>query len=218
MNKIGKFRVTSGRIRVTDPCYLTGAADAGPKQGTDHLLGSGIQVLPARDGEWQAWVTVLPARVTGWGDRVARLIVSHVESKHAAVERLDSICVDSGQAGVFDDGLFPREPSQFNYDDDTCFYKTVCDMTCDDDGPGGGTVEFGAVSSSGFGDGSYALYVGRIDGPGSAVAAGEIVFIGVDDDEDELDDDYDDEDEEDDDDDEEDDDGEGEADGEGGEA
>ena len=71
------------------------------------------------------------------------------------------VCVDSGQAGFFDDAF---------YQNDTVFeelpapgfaigdlwYRHVCDITLSK--MSAGVFPYGAVSSSGFGDGGYTCY------------------------------------------------------------
>lgn len=94
--------------------------------------------------------------------------------------------VDSGQAGFFDLAHYTEALS-----DETTkrsdrgpkfesFYDSVGDLTCGDDSFG--TIAFGAVASSGYGDGSYSAYAKRND-DGELIGA-IIVFIGECEDED----------------------------------
>ena len=90
--------------------------------------------------------------------------------------------VDSGQAGFFD--VVKYANAVLDKEDDSAsrsergegfqsFYDTVCDLTLAD--KSFGVVEFGCVSSSGYGDGGYNCYVRRND-VGQAIEA-IITFI-----------------------------------------
>jgi hypothetical protein len=80
-----------------------------------------------------------------------------------------SVCVDSGQAGVFDLSV---------YEDDGVFYEDCCSATLSK--RRFGFVPGGFVSSSGFGDGCYEAQIYKEKGVAVAV---EITFIGDDQDE-----------------------------------
>jgi hypothetical protein len=77
----------------------------------------------------------------------------------------NDIGVDSGQAGFFDAEFYIGG-------DDQKFYDQVCDLTLN--GDNAGVIAFGAVSSSGWGDGCYELQTIRHDGE---VVAARIVFM-----------------------------------------
>jgi len=84
-------------------------------------------------------------------------------------ERSDiDVGVDSGQAGFFDVAKYAlsvadKDDSRSRRDsqDSTfeAFYDSVCNLTLED--KSFGVVEFGAVSSSGYGDGGYTCYFRR---------------------------------------------------------
>jgi hypothetical protein len=102
-------------------------------------------------------------------------------------ERLKiNVDVDLGQAGFFDLAMYTEALSDkdLNGSDakfckfDT-FYKQVCNLTSSD--ARFGSLEFGAVSSSGYGDGSYAAFAKR-DSKGYLESA-LIVFLAEYDDE-----------------------------------
>lgn len=143
------FKVTSGRIQVSDPCY-----------------DGGTHEEPALNGTWVAKVD--KSNVGSWGTRISKLLVHH-EGWNPAANGLKglriTVGVDSGQMGVFD-------AAKFGGGDDEDFYGLCCDATLTQRGCG--YVPMGFVSSSGLGDGAYDGIVWK-DG-GKAVAV-EIVFL-----------------------------------------
>lgn len=202
----GNFLVNSGKIRATDPCYKPDIWCAGS--------------FPARNGMWVATYEKLPHEKTGWGERISRLRIHHLDyaqenllfqEKWTPDTKLDIVVgVDSGQAGFFDHEVYmqyggDKRSAETDYKwDDNSFYGRACKCTLsqeripDDEREKDengffitpmfreyGTAEvlnipefpyaIGAISRSGFGDGSYDLYV-KNDENGVAVVA-EIVFI-----------------------------------------
>lgn len=173
MNEVGQFNVVSGSVEVTDPCYQP---------------GDGIVVENVKNGEYIVFTHIVDKG--RWGGRNAQLyalnnqyVLDNEISKYV-LEQLDwepqaeYFGVDSGQGGIFDTGHYPGG-------DDEQFYDRCCDITLG--GLGAGSLEFGAVSRSGFGDGGYdfeLLYENNI------VVGIKIIFIN------ESDEDDDDEDEE----------------------
>lgn len=143
--EIGQFAVTSGVMEVTDPCY---------SPGTDHLL-EGV-----RCGTWVAETEISD------GYNVS-ITVRHIDyqMEDCFVFESSDIGVDSGQAGFFD-------ASRYVGSADSQFYDMVCDLTLN--GDNAGVIEFGAVSSSGGGDGCYELQTIR---RGNEVVAARIVFM-----------------------------------------
>jgi Protein of unknown function (DUF4241) len=86
--------------------------------------------------------------------------------------------VDSGQAGFYDLKAFTEVKK---YEDHAeAFYRGVCDATLGDEQFG--TNQFGATSSSGYGDGGYDCFY-KTNDAGQIVAA-MIIFIAEDEDED----------------------------------
>ena len=173
LEKIGEFDVVSGAVRVTDPCYDPDVWCSGS--------------VPAVNGRWVAKVERYEDRM--WGDRIARLVVEHVDFIGAAqYEKLGfEVGVDSGQAGVFDlshyqdhdvalenplkEPLLPEDP----------WYSMCCAVTLSK--ASAGVVPFGAVSTSGYGDGGYDGYAVFVDGKAVSVM---IIFL-LDEEEDEWD-------------------------------
>jgi hypothetical protein len=204
IKNIGQFKVTSGALRVTDPCYSKDTWCAGT-------------VKNVLNGTWEAEI-VKTDDTQGWGDRVAVLRAYHESANLNKCIRVDSginVGVDSGQAGIFDDSLYPDDPGGYN--DDDSFYSKVCQLTYKEtDNPErapkvppadcspekfveylkkiekyhpfkteltGGCINFGCASSSGYGDGGYECFI--FQNEDKVVVGVEIIFIS---DEEELED------------------------------
>jgi len=162
------FQVTSGALRVTDPCY---EMDVWCAETIENVC----------NGTWFANV--------GYDQRgnVAYLAIRHESAAvidntsasgwQSADQEDVSIGVDSGQAGFFD--LAPYKAQADTKGDasqdaaHTAFYNRVCEIT--NAKKPFGVIEFGAVSRSGYGDGDYRLFMRR-DAEGSLIVA-MIVFI-----------------------------------------
>lgn len=163
---VGNF-ITGDKLRVSDPCY------------TRDTWCCGV-IDNAKPGEWETYIKV--DQHNKRSGRVAELMVMHSSSKIKDphwVEQDFEIGVDSGQAGVFDDNKYPDDVGE--YDDDNSFYGKVCSLTENK----AGVLDFGAVSHSGWGDGSYSCYTLEQD---NKVIAVKIIFI--DDYENDSEDDY----------------------------
>jgi len=158
----------NSEVMVSDPCYSV-------PTWCQHKL---TRVLP---GEYHT-NAFRTSNTGGWGTRCAALIAVH---KDYAQDTLTwrtvtsaVIGVDSGQCGIFSmetyrkDEVF-QEKSNFSFGDVSegdHWYGHMCDRTlCDNQW---GTYSHGAVSSSGYGDGSYRLCVAK--------HKGKIVGIGID--------------------------------------
>lgn len=173
-----QFTVTSGKIICTDPCY-----------NFEYREGLQMLVENCKLGEWRT--RVVTSNEGAWGNRVAELVVTHESADSVNLSRYydwvevaDGCGVDSGQFGFFDAEKYPTDESEFEHDGSGCFYDTICGQTI---GDRVGAVSFGVASSSGYGDGSYPVYVAK-NGNGEVVAL-KVVFISDEDYEDE--DDYD---------------------------
>lgn len=160
---------------------LQALIDAGKDEGERKILevwyGQRIQDLKDKDP------------VEGYIGRVAYIAIRHESAAACTPIDLDryqtsEICVgvDSGQAGFFDLEPFAAqsatEEENGGYNQDTehgKFYRSICEQTSEGDLATVGIVPFGAASSSGYGDGSYSLYVLR-DKDGLVIEA-VIVFI-----------------------------------------
>ena len=162
-----KFEVVSGVLCVTDPCYTRGTWCAGSLRNV-------------KNGTWYARAFI--TNEGDWGNRVAKLLIEHADHMRGEplpnVEEPFNVGVDSGQAGFFDDSIYPHgECGEFG--DKSTFYGQVCDLTCggdyrSDHRAGGIIGGRGVVTSSGYGDGGYGCYTRSEDGQ---VVAAMIVFI-----------------------------------------
>lgn len=184
-DEVGTFEVKSGKLVVTDPCYDRGTWCMGTLENV-------------KNGVWHAYTEHVDEGP--WGKRVSKLVICHVDHPSDLGQRMEranfEVGVDSGQAGFFDDAVYPigdrGEDGEFNKDD---FYDECCHATVGEDsrspkskGTDAGIIRgAGVVSSSGFGDGSYDCLIFKNEA-GEVVAA-EIEFIGdydEDEEEDEL--------------------------------
>lgn len=163
----GSFEVSSGEMLATDPCYTKGT-------WCTQLLTN------VTNGKWDAYYD---SDSTWWGQRVCSLLALHSSvTDHSYPKNLSSkgwefvgYCgVDSGQCGLFDAAKYP-DGSVGDYDDKESFYGRVCNLTYTEsyrDTP----IEFGVASSSGFGDGSYKLYVLR-DKTTDRIVGAHLIYI-----------------------------------------
>ncbi|XWV26049.1 hypothetical protein QJ857_gp1031 [Tupanvirus soda lake] len=164
---LGSFVVESGKILVSDPGYdfNIDKYDTKPDAWNLNLLLDSVV-----NGQWDSWVVVDETT-----NRNAQLIcVNH--NKHDNLEELlnkkeweilnDVICVDSGQAGIYD-------LDHFKGGDNDEWYEKNCDITLDMD-YSAGTISHGVVSSSGYGDGMYDCHIFKINDKTTAI---RIIFI-----------------------------------------
>lgn len=203
------FNITSGKIRVTDPCYDRDTWCTGVLEN-------------CANGQWIASTEM--CEDTGWGRRVSELVICHSTLSPVGdwIESDIVAGVDSGQCGFFDDALYPEDT------DEGSFYDRVCEGTrgqahtrevqsYSDDllvllidleahpataeslrnrtrketyylYDGIANIDFGVATCSGYGDGSYPVYY-AVDASGQIVAA-KLVYISDDDEEEEYDDEY----------------------------
>jgi len=192
-----KFEVTSGKMILSDPCYVVPTWCQGV-------------VDNVKNGTWVGRVE--HSDEGDWGTRNSLLISINLEaiSKMPLLEQdLFSIGellpfeggVDSGQFGHFDfanyrkDELAKDLPKSFEDDysieDGDEWYRAVCNITLTKE-LGFGSLPFGVVSVSGFGDGSYNTY-GIKDADGLYVGFLTIFIDDQDDDDDYIMSEYDEE-------------------------
>jgi hypothetical protein len=116
---VSVFTITSTKLRVTDPCYEKDVWCSGVLEN----------VLP---GQWVAdKVVASDSQTGGWGDRISELQISHIDY-HGVVDVNEpaafTVGVDSGQAGFFDELMYPEGPVG-EYGDLETFYGKVCQGT-----------------------------------------------------------------------------------------
>lgn len=95
-----------------------------------------------------------------FGKRVRRVYIYHHEyiSTPNRLVHNASIGVDSGQAGFYDYEYFLQTREKGN--EDWIWYENICDLTYKDDEFTGGVKDNKCcVSSSGYGDGCYSLFI-----------------------------------------------------------
>jgi hypothetical protein len=167
---VGQFPILSGKVRVTDPCYERDTWCAGV-------------IEDVKKGAWEAYI-----RTERKYSRVIELMAFHKDidnntfKKSSWITQDADIGVDSGQCGIFDDKYYPEKTGE--YDDENSFYYKCCLATENE----AGVVDYGVVSRSGFGDGSYVCYT--LENKERVVGI-KIIFIEEnDDEEDDMDNDY----------------------------
>jgi hypothetical protein len=172
-NFVGVCNFGSNLI-ASDPCYSRGT----------HCAAFDIQIKP---GSYNCYA--LTQNEGRWGERVAEIKILHKDSVNSGIasEILSKyvIGVDSGQAGFFDDSVYPHLPEgadkhkhpEFNYNNEKGFYKQACNLTNKEQfGIGFGGKGF--VSRSGFGDGGYSLWLYKEN---NEIVGAKIVFINEED-------------------------------------
>ena len=154
--KLGTFKVTENKIVVADPSYDFG--DFGTLILQDVLEGKYF------------------ANVTTADNLVTSLNICHSDYKKIFEKNFapyGEIAVDSGQAGFFDKNYFEKN-SDGNFGDINSFYGLACAITMSPK-QAGIIKKFGVVSSSGFGDGFYKVFVSRNDD--RKIISAKILFI-----------------------------------------
>lgn len=156
---------------------IDSAKDDDQRKILETLYGQQIQSLKDEDP------------VEGYVGRVAYIAIRHESTIACTPPYLKNfteseihVGVDSGQAGFFDLEPFAAQSAtqeeNGGYNQDTehgKFYRSIYEQTSEGEPAAVGIVPFGAASSSGYGDGSYNLYVLR-DKDGLVIEA-VIVFI-----------------------------------------
>ncbi|HWO21130.1 MAG TPA: hypothetical protein VNO30_20320 [Kofleriaceae bacterium] len=130
---LGTF-TTSGKLTVSDPCYVGKKASS-----------AGVSLSLKVDGHPGVWHVFLRPGDGALRDRTAELVTIHDEGFDVfAADRIGQIGIDSGTAGVFDKSC-PRR------DGDTPLEE-------------GTFAALGAIASAGYGDGVYPVFAGRVKG------------------------------------------------------
>jgi len=168
IKKVGKFITSSDVLRITDPCYKKGTWCSGTLENCEVGEWSGFLI----DSDEEDWGIRIAENIAIFGDvsvEDAQKILDEGSWKNSNID----VGVDSGQAGIFDDSKYPEgEPGE--YGDLNSFYGKCCQKTLGK--PQGGVINFGVVSSSGYGDGSYdCFYLTKND----KVFAIRIIFIDM---------------------------------------
>lgn len=164
--ELGTFAVESGKLIVSDPCYAE-----------DVWCCNAVEQV--RCGTWSAEAEV---RDEGeWGQRIA-VLRAKAAIQPAKLPEPDiapfAVAVDSGQAGIFDARYYRnsdmiRPTTGVRNDDPDAWYWFCCNVTLSQ--LQAGVIPYGAVSSSGYGDGCYECRIYR-DQAGLAFRI-EIIYI-----------------------------------------
>lgn len=182
-NKIylGKFEQTGNKILVSDPGY-----DFDSDKYSEKAWNLNVLINNVRKGTWHAWVAI-----DDDSERNGELIALHEDEFNNGdpdfngmdwKKREELVCVDSGQAGIYDvlqykndcntDGYKLIEEFENNDEKGEKWYGMNCKITTSKNNAG--IIPFGVVSSSGFGDGMYELYTCPTNGP---ICGIKIIFI-----------------------------------------
>jgi hypothetical protein len=175
-----KFEITSGAMVCSDPCYTT-----------DIWCMSIVNNV--RKGTWLAHSNI--ETVGAWGERNVDLTIHHADHKideSAWKEIPGTFGVDSGQFGFFDRDHYRiaasvKDMPKYDFGGDfltddsdrdaDVWYHACCKITLDNP-ESWGVLPNGAVSSSGFGDGSYVVYgIKDTYSPDHEYVAFRVVFI-----------------------------------------
>jgi hypothetical protein len=159
---VGEFQIESGEVLVTDPCYSVGT-------------WCQAKVANVKNGTWEALINYDGRK----GERVSDIVVLEKKHRNAMNNagnfkwqwQREEVGVDSGQAGIFDLKYFKDDKSVDGMKAASWYYKSsknekgefwycvCCHMTLahptESDSYGGGAIPYGAVASSGYGDGGY---------------------------------------------------------------
>lgn len=167
---LGLFEILSGFVDVSDPCYSVSD------------VGCRATKIPTKNGIYVAMVV----KTGGEEDEAGCCKVLEALLEDAGGQWVKSpydIGVDSGQAGIFDSKHYKNdeigrkwksEHKEKNRDicENEPWYSMCCDLTCGK--MNAGVIPHGVVSSSGYGDGGYDLWIRMED----KLATGfRIVFI-----------------------------------------
>lgn len=162
IHEVGQFKVVSNSVEVTDPCYEP---------------GEGIILENVVNGNYVVFTNIVDKG--DWGHRNAELYAlnkQYMDNHKVDVDSMDTLDwepqadyfgVDSGQGGIFDIKNYPGGENEV-------FYDKCCNITLT--GLGAGSLEFGAVSSSGYGDGGYHV---ELLFEGVNIIGIKIVFINI---------------------------------------
>lgn len=161
-HKLGAFEMSSNSMRVSDPCYDKEVWCCGIIP--DCIKGEWETAVVYKDhGEFGVRVSLLAARHAHTVRSFALCGKVWADEKFIHYSSGWEICnfnvgVDSGQAGLFDEAhyhdihVFDGVP-EAKHDFRDVWYNHCCDQTLGAEQAG--TIPFGVVSSSGYGDGEY---------------------------------------------------------------
>lgn len=172
---VGSFVIESGQVVAKDPGY--------------NIMNGSIfsdMIIPVENGTWNTYIKYSTEQIF----RISELIVCNQKFedkiKNGKWKKITEVDVDTGQAGIFDvkyfrddsvvDSTFKLASYVKIIDKGDKWYSMCCATTYDEKIKNylGGAIPFGAVSSSGYGDGTYNVYGISV---GKNIVALQIVFI-----------------------------------------
>ena len=180
------FNIQSGSMIISDPCYTPDTWCMGKVENVSNGLWMADVDIDTRSGRIASIICY---------NNAAQIRNPNITSLvYKAPEMPFVVGVDSGQAGFFDAKFYRDDESigsAKTWDDyertesGDKFYSACCYATLDEAKTGErfGTIPFGAVSSSGWGDGSYKC-LGEKDPITNEYIAFVIIFIDDNDNED----------------------------------
>lgn len=154
--KLGTFKVESGRLHISDPCYKKG--------------GRFSVTLPATKGDWKSTVTLAKnGRVTALISEVQILPKMCIDGRtlRQGWMKVGEVGVDSGSMSICDIDFYGKgkevegltQPDWMLKDKRRLkrekFYGACCSISS---GGNGGVLPHGAVTTSGYGDGIYQVF------------------------------------------------------------
>lgn len=180
---LGQYTQESDKMIISDPYYKS-KYDKKDFYHLNHIIEN------VKQGSWNTWIL----RNTGTPAQIVAVYCPHnlteyplaadYQFDHATWENIGEICVDTGQAGIYDlkyyrddcnvDGLNLFHDPQ---NDGDKWFSANCHVTVN--GLCGNIINNGCVANSGWGDGSYAAAILRNN---NKVVGAKIVFIDGNDD------------------------------------
>lgn len=182
MQRVGSFQVENGLI-ISDPSYNFDLT----KYGTGFKIQDYFSKDKVMTGEWDSYV-----EYDEESGRVAMLRALNSDITYRELDELKweacdgFIGVDTGQAGIYDSkyfkddsivGDYPLAEYITNIDEKgEKWYSMCCQQTYDESNPKkrAGTIPYGVVSSSGWGDGAYDYGVTKKNG---LICGVEVLFL-----------------------------------------
>ena len=158
----------NSKVVITDPCY--GLKDY-PNPSTNIVLEN------VKAGTYKT--NIHYSDEGSWGTRVAALEIIHTDYNPLNTESIEvvnldlvecigSVCVDSGQMGIYDYDYYKSVSTEDGVEDK--WYDDICNLTLSNK-QSGTKDDMCVVSSTGYGDGDYDVYIGTSNG--------EVVYIGI---------------------------------------
>lgn len=149
--ELGTFKINSGQIRVSDPCY--------------DLSSTSAETLKVKNGSWETEITESDTD-SFFGIRVSELTIWHSSEEYFNFDKVTEepfdVCVDAGCCGFFDLASYPPQN----------WIELITNKTA-------GIFKNGVLSSSGLGDGEYPCYFYKNNQ--NEIIAAKLIFLFEDD-------------------------------------